>query len=268
MPYPKPMATTSLQALRQTFLHRHNHQPFTTIYNPETKLTFQFNPGKSSTKYVLFSNLSSSSLTTTPTSTNATATSTTPSLNLLERHLSSENYRQADEVTRRLIIDLAGEAAQKRGYVFFTEVQFISSDDLREIDRLWRTYSRGRFGYSVQKRLWEKSRRDFTRFFIRVGWMKKLDTEVEQYNYRAFPDEFVWELKDDTPPEGHLPLTNALRGTQLLTCIFTHPAFDDAKGAESDEEVREEKSDGGEQKGVEKANERQKLLDFKPDYSF
>lgn len=98
--------------------------------------------------------------------------------------------------------------------------------------------------------------------------MKKLDTEVEQYNYRAFPDEFVWELKDDTP-EGHLPLTNALRGTQLLTCILTHPAFDEAEeGGESDEEVREEKSKESVQKGVEKGNERKKLLDFKPDYSF
>jgi GUN4-like len=217
---------------------------------------------------VLFSNLSSSSLTTTPTSTTGTATATTPSLELLEHHLSSENYRQADEVTRRLLIDLAGEAAQKRGYVFCTEVQFISSDDLCAIDKIWRRYSRGKFGYSVQKRLWEKSRRDFTRFFIRVRWMKKLDTEVEQYNYRAFPDEFVWELKDDTP-EGHLPLTNALRGTQLLQCILMHPAFDEAEeGAESDEEVREEKSTEGVQRGVEKGNERKKLLDFKTDYSF
>ncbi|KAJ0791541.1 putative GUN4-like superfamily protein [Helianthus annuus] len=54
--------------------------------------------------------------------------------------------------------------------------------------------------------------------------MKKLDTEVLQYNYRAFPDEFTWELTDETP-EGHLPLTNALRGTQLLSCILSHPAF-------------------------------------------
>ncbi|KAJ3703717.1 hypothetical protein LUZ61_007422 [Rhynchospora tenuis] len=258
------MATTSLQSLRQTFLHRHHRQPFATIYNHETKLTFLFKPSKSTTKYVLFSNLSSSSLATTPTSTTAATTSTTPSLDLLERHLSTQDYRQADEVTRRLLIDLAGEAAQKRGYVFFSEVQFISSDDLRAIDQLWRTYSQDRFGYSVQKRLWEKSRKDFTRFFIRVGWMKKLDTEIEQYNYRSFPDEFVWELKDDTP-EGHLPLTNALRGTQLLQCILTHPAFDEAEaGEESDEEVSEESVP----KGVEKGNERKKLLEYKPNYSF
>ncbi|RVW28576.1 Tetrapyrrole-binding protein, chloroplastic [Vitis vinifera] len=68
--------------------------------------------------------------------------------------------------------------------------------------------------------------------------MKKLDTEVEQYNYRAFPTEFMWELTDDTP-EGHLPLTNALRGTQLLNCLLGHPAFQGNE--EEEEEVAEEK---------------------------
>jgi hypothetical protein len=77
----------------------------------------------------------------------------------------------------------------------------------------------------VQKRIFEKADRDFTKFFIKVGWMKKLDTEIEQYNYRSFPTEFVWELTDDTP-EGHLPLTNALRGTQLLKSVLNHPAFE------------------------------------------
>ncbi|MFQ6645564.1 hypothetical protein Gotur_019522 [Gossypium turneri] len=69
--------------------------------------------------------------------------------------------------------------------------------------------------------------------------MKKLDTEIEQYNYRAFPDEFIWELNDETP-EGHLPLTNALRGTQLFNSILSHPAF----------EGQEEEAETGENGGV------------------
>lgn len=81
--------------------------------------------------------------------------------------------------------------------------------------------------------------RDFTRFFIKVGWMKKLDTEVEQYNYRAFPNEFIWELNEEIP-EGHLPLTNALRGTQLLSSIFEHPAFEEGESeSEGDDEERD-----------------------------
>ncbi|XP_066356968.1 tetrapyrrole-binding protein, chloroplastic-like [Miscanthus floridulus] len=190
-----------------------------------------------------------------------------PSLDLLGRQLAAGDYRQADETTRALIIDLAGESARRRGYVFFSEVQFISAEDLHAIDELWKEHSNGKFGYSVQRRLWEKSQRDFTRFFIRVGWMKKLDTEVQQYNYRAFPDEFMWKMKDDTP-EGHLPLTNALRGTQLLGNILTHPAFQE-ENQEDEAAAAAESATTGQTKDDNKGRERPKFMrDFKPDYSF
>ncbi|XP_062197745.1 tetrapyrrole-binding protein, chloroplastic-like isoform X2 [Phragmites australis] len=228
-----------------------------------------------SISFRLFSN-TSPSVTTTSTPNSSTPTPVTlaaantppaPSLDLLGHQLAVGDYRQADETTRALIIDLAGESARGRGYVFFSEVQFISVEDLRAIDKLWREHSNGKFGYSVQRRLWEKSRRDFTRFFIRIGWMKKLDTEIEQYNYRAFPDEFIWEMKDDTP-EGHLPLTNALRGTQLLGNILTHPAFEESQQEEAAEEsvtatTTDQSKDGN------KGKERPKFMrDFEPDYSF
>lgn len=164
---------------------------------------------------------------------------------------------------------LAGEAAVKRGYVFFSEVQFIPEADLKAIDELWRQHSNNKFGYSVQRRIWEKVNKDFSRFFLKVGWMKKLDTEVEQYNYRAFPTEFMWELTDDTP-EGHLPLTNALRGTQLLNCLLGHPAFQGNEGEEEeDEKVAEEK--GSVNGGLGVLRDGSKPLSksvFKPDYSF
>lgn len=201
-----------------------------------------------------------------PATSTAPSTSKTSSLDLLQQHLSDQNFREADEETRRLLIVLAGEAAQKRGYVFFSEVQFIPEQDLKDIDELWKKYSNNKFGYSVQKRIWrQKSNKDFTKFFIKVGWMKKLDTEVEQYNYRSFPNEFIWELNDDTP-EGHLPLTNALRGIQLLSNILSHPAF------EVDGEVEEDKVEGNENGGFKGLRDSSKppLSNrvFKTDYSF
>lgn len=201
------------------------------------------------------------SLPSTTSSTSSTSAQST-SFDLLHRLLSANDFREADNETRRLLIALAGEAAQKRGYVFFSEVQFIPESDLQTLDELWRNHSNNKFGYSVQKRLWEKSNKDFTTFFIKVGWMKKLDTEVLQYNYRAFPDEFVWELNEETP-EGHLPLTNALRGTQLLKCILSHPAFADEEDAIEEEEKQEEQD--------EREKSKQQPLGkgvFKPDYSF
>lgn len=186
------------------------------------------------------------------------------SFDLLEQHLSAKNFRQADEETRRLLIVLAGEAAQDRGYVFFSEVQFISADALKAIDGLWRKHSDGKFGYSVQKKIWEKSNRDFTKFFIKVGWMKLLESsEVVQYNYRSFPAEFMWEMEEGTP-EGHLPLTNALRGTQLLTKILNHPAFE---GEGVTEEEREGAS-GKEERESNSAAIKPLSKSFKPTYTF
>lgn len=129
------------------------------------------------------------------------------------------------------------------------------------IDTLWLQHSDNRFGYSVQRKIWRKVNRDFTRFFIRVGWMKKLETEVEQYNYRAFPSEFIWELNEETP-EGHLPLTNALRGTQLLSSILEHPAF----VGENEGESEDERDIGGLGVGLNSKNLSKKV--FKSDYSF
>ncbi|KAH7572808.1 hypothetical protein JRO89_XS03G0017700 [Xanthoceras sorbifolium] len=205
--------------------------------------------------------------------TSATPTSTTSqpiSFDLLQQHLSAQDFRQADEETRRLVIALAGEAALKRGYVFFSEVQFISEADLKAIDDLWRQYSDNRFGYSVQRRIWEKADRDFSKFFIKVGWMKKLDTEMEQYNYRSFPTEFIWELNKDTP-EGHLPLTNALRGTQLLNRILTHPTFENVEEEDKQQEDNvgggDKNSENGVVKGLSGSNPLSNKV-FKPDYSF
>ncbi|EOA25180.1 hypothetical protein CARUB_v10018492mg [Capsella rubella] len=227
-------------------LHHHHHS---SPYTPHRhNLQSQFAPTSLSLKQptsaatfsLICSASSSSAAVSAVSTTNASAATaeTATIFDVLENHLVSQNFRQADEETRRLLIQIAGEAAVKRGYVFFSEVKSISTEDLQAIDNLWTKHSDGRFGYSVQRKIWLKVKKDFTRFFVKVEWMKLLDTEVVQYGYRAFPDEFKWELNDDTPL-GHLPLTNALRGTQLLKCVLSHPAFaaatDDNSGETEDE---------------------------------
>ncbi|XVF65552.1 hypothetical protein PTKIN_Ptkin09bG0258200 [Pterospermum kingtungense] len=267
------MTTNSVRPLHHhhySFLKRLSTTDSTTPFPPSSLFLKTSSSTSTSTTTTLSSSFSSTttfSLSSTTNSasyadTNTSSASQPISFDTLQQHLSTQNFRQADEETRRLLIVLAGEAAQKRGYVFFSEVQFISEADLRAIDELWKQYSNNRFGYSVQKRLWQKVNKDFTRFFLKVGWMKKLDsTEVEQYNYRAFPDEFVWELNDETP-EGHLPLTNALRGTQLLNSILSHPAFE---GQEEEEAEAEE----GDVKGDLRDGPKPLSNRFsKPDYSF
>ncbi|XP_022760999.1 tetrapyrrole-binding protein, chloroplastic [Durio zibethinus] len=261
------MTTNSLRSL-----HHHHYSFLKRLSTAESTspppASVFLKPSSTSTINSTTTNTLSSSSTTTfslPSTTSSTPSSTSQpvSFDTLQHHLSTQNFRQADEETRRLLIILAGEAAQKRGYVFFSEVQFISEADLKAIDELWKQYSNDRFGYSVQKNLWQKVNKDFTKFFLKVGWMKKLDTEIEQYNYRAFPDEFVWELNDETP-EGHLPLTNALRGTQLLKSILSHPAFE----VQEEEQEAETGENGAVQGNLRDGPKPLSNRFFKPDYSF
>jgi len=259
------MATNSLHSIQHHSLIKRHYYPSETA-PPSTLSSSLFLKPTTTNITLSHSSTSNSSITfslSQTTSSTPSSTSQNSSFELLQKHLSDKNFRQADEETRRLLIVLAGEAAQKRGYVFFSEVQFISETDLKTIDQLWREHSNNKFGYSIQKRLFGKAKKDFTKFFIKVGWMKKLDTEMEQYNYRSFPTEFIWELNDDTP-EGHLPLTNALRGTQLLSNIFNHPAFDDVP-----EEVEVSYGEGnGALKGLKDSTKPLAQKIFKSDYSF
>ncbi|CAI9117301.1 OLC1v1018667C1 [Oldenlandia corymbosa var. corymbosa] len=259
--------------------HHHNHHRLRRRHSidcPPTTATnssfFSLKPARKSNNSLSRSILTTFSLSSTSSSSASTSISSTsqqPAINfdLLQQHLSAQNFREADEETRRLLIVLAGEAAQKRGYVFFSEVQFISETDLRTIDELWRKYSDNKFGYSVQKKAWNKVNKNFSNFFIKVGWMKKLDTEVEQYNYRSFPTEFMWENSEETP-QGHLPLTNALRGTQLLNAILSHPAFEGGNDDEEDQ-IGIVGSDNG---GLKSSRNNGKLplnkRVFKTDYTF
>jgi len=138
--------------------------------------------------------------------------------------LKTAEFREADQLTRDALIKLAGDAAVRRGYVYFTEVPKLPKEDLGTIDRLWRTYSGDKFGYSVQAEIFESKKvsGNFDRFFERIGW-----TNEEGNLLRWLPeeanDEFVYDV--DKAVTGHLPLTSALRGTQLLGGLMTHSAW-------------------------------------------
>ncbi|XP_058730029.1 tetrapyrrole-binding protein, chloroplastic [Vicia villosa] len=260
------MATNSLHSIQHHSLIKRQYYCYPSETAPPSTLSSSLFLKPTSTNITLSHSSTSNSFTTfslsQTTSSTPSSTSQSSSFELLQQLLSAKNFREADDETRRLLIVLAGEAAQKRGYVFFSEVQFISETDLQTIDKLWREHSDNKFGYSVQKKLFGKAKKDFTNFFIKVGWMKKLDTEMEQYNYRSFPTEFIWELNDDTP-EGHLPLTNALRGTQLLSNIFSHPAFDAVQ-----DEVEVSFGGNGAFKGLKDSSKTSAQNMLKTDYSF
>ena len=89
--------------------------------------------------------------------------------------LKAQDFLEADQLTRDGLIMLAGEAAQKRGYVYFSEVPKLPTEDLATIERLWNTYSEGKFGYSIQKEIFnsKKCAGVLERMYERIGWVNE-----------------------------------------------------------------------------------------------
>uniref|UniRef100_A0A7S0QZ37 GUN4-like domain-containing protein n=1 Tax=Pyramimonas obovata TaxID=1411642 RepID=A0A7S0QZ37_9CHLO len=138
----------------------------------------------------------------------------------LETALKEGNFREADDLTRALLITIAGEDAELREFVYFTEVKSMPVTDLKTIDNLWTAYSDGKFGYSVQRGIWKSGqvKEKWGKFFKKLDW-----TVGENNSYRSWANnEYIYSMD---AAKGHLPLTSCLRGTQLLRGLLEHPAF-------------------------------------------
>eukprot|EP00434_Breviolum_minutum_P022759 symbB.v1.2.020078.t1/scaffold1661.1/size106951/1 len=135
-----------------------------------------------------------------------------PSLEYLESCLREGHFD--------LLLVFAGKEALDRGFVKPEEVPQISVDELRRVDQLWVSLSDGRFGYSIQREELD-STSDLKAFMARIGWLQ-VDSHGQDL-LRYWPRrDFDYSLN---APRGHLPLTNLIRGRDLLLSLLQHPAF-------------------------------------------
>lgn len=142
----------------------------------------------------------------------------------LMEQLRQGDFKEADQWTRDILITLAGPDAVKRGYVYFTEAKRLPGTDLATVELLWNYYSDDKFGYTVQKNVWRVQKGDFEKFCAKLGWnVKDADTGLDRKRRWFGNSEFIYDL---SAPKGHLPLTSALRGTQLLKSLLSHEVWD------------------------------------------
>lgn len=133
----------------------------------------------------------------------------------LQRALALQQFEEADRLTSALLRQLAGADAERRGYVYYSEVPPMAVVDLDSLDRLWVVYSQGRFGFSVQLRLLRSLGGRWEQLWPRLGWK-------QGGVWTRYPGSFTWSLE---APEGHLPLVNQLRGVRLMDALLSHPAL-------------------------------------------
>ncbi|MEG5094243.1 GUN4 domain-containing protein, partial [Microcoleus sp. B13-B4] len=124
----------------------------------------------------------------------------------LRNLLAAKKWQEADEETLRVMLKVAGR--EKEGWLDTKSIEKFPCEDLRTIDQLWVKYSDGRFGFSVQKRIYQS-----------LGGTRKYDITVSE----AFGDQVGWKKNDkwlyykdltfsERAPEAHLPLGGMVNG--------------------------------------------------------
>ncbi|MCV3214697.1 GUN4 domain-containing protein [Plectonema radiosum NIES-515] len=123
--------------------------------------------------------------------------------------LAAGNWKDADQETLAVMLKATGRETE--GYLDPESIVNFPCTDLRTIDQLWVKYSKGLFGFSVQKRIYESVGFYYEKFGDRVGWRKlRLFFNKEWLTY----SELTFSLN---APHGHLPAGGFAGGGRDLT---------------------------------------------------
>ena len=118
----------------------------------------------------------------------------------LEKYLSTSKWEEADQETTRIMLKMTHR--QKEGWLRIRDVEQLSCSELCVINQLWDEYSKGRFGFGVQRQIWLSlggqlgifNRTIFSQFCECVGWSVK-NNLLQYYNFNF----------TSSAPKGHFP---------------------------------------------------------------
>ncbi|MDB9512352.1 serine/threonine-protein kinase [Kamptonema animale CS-326] len=134
----------------------------------------------------------------------------------LRNLLAAGNWKQADRETASVMLKVAGR--EEEGWLDSSSIDNFPCEDLRTIDQLWVKYSNGRFGFSVQKRIYQSlggTREDDSKIWEawgdRVGW--RVNSNWLEYEEVALGTEFH-------KYQGHLPAAKWVMGRLVLFSRF------------------------------------------------
>ncbi|NJL90529.1 MAG: GUN4 domain-containing protein [Coleofasciculaceae cyanobacterium SM2_1_6] len=109
----------------------------------------------------------------------------------LQNLLKAQKYKEANQETDRIMLFVARR--EKEGWLDIKTMDIFPCQDLRTIDQLWLQNSNGRFGFSVQKEIYNRKGKSWVNFAEQVEWKNRLEWKEMMFEIRA--------------PKGHLPRT-------------------------------------------------------------
>lgn len=137
--------------------------------------------------------------------------------------LATGQWKEADGETLKKMLEVADRTSEKR--LREEDIDRFPCEDLRTIDQLWVKYSKGLFGFSVQKRIYQS-----------LGGTRNFDNKI----WEAFGDRVGWrvnssflgwrvnsswigykDLKFNTKaPQGHLPRVAPQGHLPIVSCFY------------------------------------------------
>ncbi|NES84532.1 MAG: protein kinase [Moorea sp. SIO2B7] len=133
-----------------------------------------------------------------------------------------KQWKKADQETWGILCQLAGKPIG--GYLFNNDIRKLPCEHLEILDQLWVKHSRGRFGFSVQKRIYEEVGGEYNKFCDRIGW------QLHRSNTSSSDSNFQFTGRS---PVGHLPSRRWIAGyawwqhAQVLAAKLDQCGIDD-----------------------------------------
>ena len=116
---------------------------------------------------------------------------------LLEALLRGGDWKTADQATSQIM----QQATQRQGWLDSAAIIHFPCQDLHKLDHLWSIYSYGKFGFSIQQKIYFNGPavRSFN-FSQQVGWVI---SNKRLLGFFKFYNQLTFDL--DAAPPGHLP---------------------------------------------------------------
>ncbi|AKV69044.1 MULTISPECIES: GUN4 domain-containing protein [Microcystis] len=134
-------------------------------------------------------------------------------------YLAAENWKEADKETGEVMCRVAGRESE--GWLREEDIDNFPCEDLRTINQLWLNYSSGKFGFSVQKEIYES-----------LGGTRKYNSELEVEVLEKFADSVGWRqggrcltgrqltfnsaVFNSAVPKRHLPVPGVFGGEKSV----------------------------------------------------
>ena len=117
----------------------------------------------------------------------------------LKKYLKQKQWREADQETARLIKEVIQKVTNSTE-VNKENLKAFPCTDLETIDSFWRENSEGKFGFSMQKKIFEESSKDKEIFGAKNGW--RINDAKGNWSWRSNAD---FDYNSESIPDGYLP---------------------------------------------------------------